>query len=229
MTFHFLGQSGFFVRIGEHELLIDPFLTGNDLAVDKPGDFSPSHILLTHGHADHYGDTEEIAERSGAMVVSSFEIAEYLGRKGISAHGMNPGGSFAFPFGRLKFTPAWHSNSLPDGTYGGMPMGLVLEAEGKRVYHAGDTALFSDMTLVARGGLDVAFLPIGDNFTMGPADALETVKLLQPKQVVPIHYNTFPVIEQDAAAFKRAVENETDAEVVVLAPGERLELQFETT
>ena len=224
MIFHFLGQSGFFVRIGDHEILIDPFLTGNDLAVDKPDDFSPSHILLTHGHADHYGDTEEIAKRSGATVVTSFEIAEHLGQKEISAHGMNPGGSFVFPFGKLKFTPAWHSNSLPDGTYGGMPMGLTLEAEGKRVYHAGDTALFSDMTLVARGGLDVAFLPIGDNFTMGPADALEVVKLLRPKQAVPMHYNTFPLIEQDAEAFKTMVENETDTEVVVLRPGERLEL-----
>lgn len=224
MIFRFLGQSGFFVQIGEHELLIDPFLTGNDLAVDKPDDFSPPYILLTHGHADHYGDTEEIAKRSGATVVSSFEIAEYLSQKEISAHGMNPGGSFAFPFGKLKFTPAWHSNSLPDGTYGGMPMGLTLEAEGKRVYHAGDTALFSDMTLIARGGLDLAFLPIGDNFTMGPTDALEAVKLLQPKQVVPVHYNTFPVIEQDAEAFRTMVENETDAEVVVLKPGERLEL-----
>ncbi len=224
MTFHFLGQSGFSVRIGEHELLIDPFLTGNDLAVDKPDDFSPSHILLTHGHADHYGDTEEIAERSGATVVSSFEIAQYLEQKGIGAHGMNPGGSFAFPFGRVKFTPAWHSNSLPDGTYGGMPMGVVLELEGKRIYHAGDTGLFSDMALIGRGGLDAALLPIGDNYTMGPEDALEAVKLLNPKRVVPMHYNTFPVIEQDPEAFKRSVESETDARVTVLQPGEALEL-----
>ena len=224
MLFHFLGQAGFFVRIGEHELLIDPFLSGNGSAVDKPDDFSPSHILLTHGHADHYGDTEAIAKRCGATVVSSFEIVNYLSQKGIEGHGMNPGGSFQFPFGRLKFTPAWHSNSLPDGTYGGMPMGLVLEAEGKRVYHAGDTALFSDMQLIARKGIDLAFLPIGDNFTMGPADAVEAVKLLQPKQVVPIHYNTFPVIEQDADAFKQKVERETDARCVVLQPGERLEL-----
>lgn len=222
MIFHYLGQSGFFVQTGEHELLIDPFLTGNGLAVDKPEDFSPSYILLTHGHADHYGDTEAIAQRSGATVVSSFEIASYVSDKGLHAHGMNPGGSFEFPFGRVTFTPAWHSNSLPDGTYGGMPMGLTLEAEGKRIYHAGDTALFSDMQLIARKPLDLALLPIGDNYTMGPADALEAVKLLQPKRVVPVHYNTFPVIEQDADAFKKTVENETDAEVVVLQPGERL-------
>lgn len=224
MLFHFLGQAGFFVRIGAHELLIDPFLSENGKAVDKPEDFSPSHILLTHGHADHYGDTEAIAERGGATVVSSAEIATYVGKKGIAGHGMNVGGGFEFPFGRVSFTPAWHSNSLPDGSYGGMPMGLVLEAEGKRVYHAGDTALFSDMQLIARGGIDLALLPIGDNFTMGPADAVEAVKLLKPKQVVPIHYGTFALIEQDPQAFKRRIESETDAEVIVLQPGESLEL-----
>lgn len=224
MLFHFLGQAGFFVRIGAHELLIDPFLSGNGQAVDKPEDFSPSHILLTHGHADHYGDTEAIAERGGATVVSSAEIATYVGKKGVAGHGMNVGGGFEFPFGRVTFTPAWHSNSLPDGTYGGMPMGLVLEAEGKRVYHAGDTALFSDMQLIARGGIDLALLPIGDNFTMGPADAVEAVKLLKPRRVVPIHYGTFALIEQDPQAFKRRVESETDAEVIVLQPGESLEL-----
>ncbi len=224
MIFHFLGQSGFFVQVGDHELLIDPFLTGNGQAVAKAEDFSPSHILLTHAHADHYGDTEAVARRSGAVVVSSFEVVSYLGKKDLKGHGMNVGGGFDFPFGRVTFTPAWHSNSLPDGTYAGTPTGIVLEAEGKRVYHAGDTALFSDMKLIARGGIDLAFLPIGDNFTMGPADALEAVKLLRPKKVVPIHYNTFPVIEQDADTFKRAVENETDAEVVVLKPGESLEL-----
>lgn len=224
MIFHFLGQSGFSVETGDHTLMIDPFLTGNGGAVDKPENFTPSHILLTHGHADHYGDTEEIAGRSGATVVSSAEIATYVGKKGLKGHGMNVGGGFEFPFGRVTFTPAWHSNSLPDGTYGGMPMGLILEAEGKRVYHAGDTALFSDMQLLARGGIDLAFLPIGDNFTMGPPDALGAIKFLKPKRVVPMHYNTFPVIEQDAEAFKRSAENETDAEVVVLKPGERLTL-----
>jgi L-ascorbate metabolism protein UlaG (beta-lactamase superfamily) len=224
MIFHFLGQSGFFVQVGDHKLLIDPFLTGNGRAVDKPEDFSPDYIMLSHGHGDHYGDTEAIAGRSGATVVSSFEIATYVGNKGLKSHGMNIGGGHDFPFGRVVFTPAWHSNSLPDGSYGGMPMGIVLEAEGKRVYHAGDTALFSDMALVGRTPLDLALLPIGDNYTMGPDDALEAVKLLNPKRVVPIHYNTFPLIEQDAEAFKTRVESETDAKVTVLAPGERLEL-----
>jgi len=224
MIFHFLGQSGFFVQTGDHTLLIDPFLTGNGGAVDKPEDFSPPYILLTHGHADHYGDTEAIAARSGATVVSSVEIATYVGKKGLTGHGMNVGGGFEFPFGRVTFTPAWHSNSLPDGTYGGMPMGLILEAEGKRVYHAGDTALFSDMQLLARKPIDLAFLPIGDNFTMGPPDAVEAIRLLNPKRVVPMHYNTFPVIAQDVDAFKEKAERETGISVTVLKPGERLEL-----
>lgn len=224
MIFRFLGQSGFSVQTGDFELLIDPFLTGNPKAIDSPEAFSPGYILLTHGHGDHYGDTETIAERSGATVVSSFEIAEYVSDKGLQSHGMNPGGGHDFPFGRVIFTPAWHSNSLPDGTYAGMPMGLVLEAEGKRVYHAGDTALFSDMALIARKPLDLVLLPIGDNYTMGPDDALEAVKILRPKRVVPIHYNTFPLIAQDPEAFRRRVEAETDAQVTVLAPGERLDL-----
>lgn len=224
MIFHFLGQSGFFVRIGEHELLIDPFLTGNDKAVDKPEDFSPSYIILTHAHGDHYGDTEAIAKRSGATVISSFEVVTYLGKKDIQGQPMNVGGQATFPFGTVKYTPAWHSNSLPDGTYAGMPSGIILGLEGKRIYHAGDTALFSDMALIGRGGLDLAILPIGDMLTMGPDDAVEAVKLLQPKQVIPVHYNTFPFIEQDANAFKKKVESETDASVTVLQPGESLEL-----
>ena len=224
MIFQFLGQSGFFVQTGEHELLIDPFLTGNDKAVQQPEDFSPSYIILTHAHGDHYGDTESIAKRSGAVVVSSFEVVTYLGKKDIKGQPLNIGGRVTLPFGTVKQTPAWHSNSLPDGTYAGMPAGVILELEGKRIYHAGDTGLFSDMTLIGQGGLDLAILPIGDLLTMGPEDALEAVKLLKPKQVIPVHYNTFPMIEQDAAAFKAAVENETDAEVVVLKPGERLTL-----
>ena len=224
MIFHFLGQSGFFVQTGEHDLLIDPFLTGNDKAVDRPEDFSPSYILLTHAHSDHYGDTEEIAARSGATVVASFEVVTYLGKKDIKGQPLNIGGRVALPFGSVKQTPAWHSNSLPDGTYAGMPAGLVLEAEGKRIYHAGDTGLFGDMAMIGQGGLDLAILPIGDLLTMGPADALEAVKLLKPKQVIPVHYNTSPRIEQDAGAFKAQVERETDAEVVILNPGERLTL-----
>ncbi len=224
MTFHFLGQSGFFVQTGDYEFLIDPFLTGNDTAADKPGDFSPAYIILTHAHGDHYGDTEAIATRSGATVVASYEVVTYLGKKDVKGQPLNIGGEVTLPFGTVKQTPAWHSNSLPDGSYAGMPAGILLGLEGKRIYHAGDTGLFSDMAMIGRGGLDLAILPIGDLLTMGPKDALEAVKLLKPKQVIPVHYNTFPMIEQDAEAFKARVENETDAEVVILNPGERLTL-----
>lgn len=224
MILTYLGHSGFRIETNGHELLIDPFLSGLEGAKHKPEDFSPSHILLTHAHGDHYGDTEEIAKRAGSTVVSSFEIVNYIGKKDIQGHGMNPGGGFEFPFGRVSFTPAWHSSSFPDGTYGGMPMGIVLEIEGKRLYHAGDTALFSDMKLIGRKGLDIAMLPIGGNFTMGPEDAVEAVTLLEPKTAVPMHYNTFPVIEQDAGAFGAEVERRTGSACRVLSPGESLEL-----
>ena len=224
MKITFLGQSGFHIETEGHSVLIDPFLTGNELAVNSPDEFSPSHIVLTHAHPDHYGDTEDIAKRSGATVVASFEVVNYLGEKDIQGHPMNVGGSFDFPFGKVTYTPAWHSNSLPDGTYAGMPSGLILEIGGKRIYHAGDTALFSDMKLITRGGIDLAMLPIGDNFTMGPADALEAVKLIEPKEVIPVHYNTFEVIQQDPDAFKASVESQTNSGCTVLSPGESLNL-----
>jgi L-ascorbate metabolism protein UlaG (beta-lactamase superfamily) len=225
VKFTFLGQSGFHVHSGDHNLLIDPFLTGNPLATAKAEDFSPAYIILTHAHGDHFGDTETIAKRSGCVVISSFEVITYLEGKDIVGHPMNIGGGYTFPFGRLTYTPAWHSNSLPDGSYAGMPSGVVLEAEGKRVYHAGDTALFLDMELIGKRGLDLALLPIGDNFTMGPEDALEAVKLLKPKVVVPIHYNTFELIEQDPYAFKAAVEEHAPGtRCQVLEPGGSIEV-----
>lgn len=224
MNLTFYGHAACQLHVAGHELLIDPFLSDNPHTDADPAAFSPSFIILTHGHGDHYGDVETIAQKSGATVISSFEIVNYLSAKGITGHGMNPGGGFDFPFGRVKFTPAWHSNSLPDGSYGGMPMGVVIEAEGKRLYHAGDTVLFGDMALIAKGGIDLALLPIGDNFTMGPDDALEAVRLLNPKQVIPTHYDTFDLIKQDAQAFKRQVETHTESRCTVLAPNETLEL-----
>ena len=224
MKLTYYGHSAFGVETARHTLLIDPFISDNPHTEVAADSLTPSYILLTHAHGDHVGDTVEIAKRTGAKVISSFEIVNYLAKQGVQGHGMNPGGPTEFAFGRVNFTPAWHSSSFPDGTYGGMPMGVVVESEGKRVYHAGDTALFSDMALIGRKGLDLALLPIGSNFTMDPADALEAVKLLKPKQVVPIHYNTFPPIEQDVAAFKQAVETETDAECVILGAEEVLTL-----
>ena len=223
MKLTYYGHSALQLETGDHTLLVDPFISDNPHTDAAPEDFTPDYIVLTHAHGDHVGDTEALAGRTGATIISSFEIANYYG-KDLKVHPMNPGGSYEFPFGKVNFTPAWHSSSFPDGTYGGMPMGVVIQAGGKRVYHAGDTALFSDMALIGRGGLDVAFLPIGSNFTMGPDDAVEAVKLLKPKQVVPVHYNTFDPIKQDAEAFKRAVEAQTDAECVVMQAGEVLAL-----
>lgn len=222
MKLTFLGHAAVRIEAGEHEILIDPFLKENPRAALGPDDVSPDYIVLTHGHGDHVGDTVELAERTGATVVSCPEICGWLGERGVESHAMNIGGPYQFPFGSVRFTPAWHSSSLPDGTYGGMPMGVVLEVGARRVYHAGDTALFSDMALIGELGLDVALLPIGGNFTMGPECAVRAAKLLRARRVVPIHYDTFPVIRQDAHAFKRKVEEETDSECVVLEPGQAL-------
>lgn len=224
MKLTYYGHSAFKLETAEHTLLIDPFISDNPHTDEAPENLTPDYIILTHAHGDHLGDTVAIAKRSGATVISSFEIVNYLGKQDVEGHGMNPGGAVSFPFGRVNFTPAWHSSSFPDGTYGGMPMGVVLESDGKRIYHAGDTALFSDMALIGKKPLDLALLPIGSNFTMDPDDALEAVKLLKPKKVVPIHYNTFDAIKQDAAAFKKAVEAESDAECVILGAGEVLTL-----
>ena len=224
MKLTYYGHSAFKLETEQHTLLIDPFISNNPHTDATPEDFSPDYIILTHAHGDHLGDTVEIAKRSRAELISSFEIVNYLAERDVKGHGMNPGGATKFPFGKVNFTPAWHSNSFPDGSYGGMPMGVVLESDGKRLYHAGDTALFSDMGLIGKKPLDVALVPIGSNFTMDPEDALEAVKLLKPKQVVPIHYNTFPPIKQDSEAFKKAVEAQTDAECVVLKAGEVLTL-----
>jgi len=224
MKLRFLGHSGFQITDGGHEVVIDPFMSQNPATSVEASEVAPSHILLSHAHGDHYGDTPAIAERTGAAVVGAVEIANYVSQRGMQGHGMNIGGGFAFPFGQVRFTPAWHSSSFPDGTYGGMPTGIVLEMGGKRIYHAGDTALFSDMRLIGRKGLDLAMLPIGDFFTMGPDDALEAVKLLAPKAVIPIHYGTFDPIRQDGGAFKARVESETDARCLVLEPGDDTEL-----
>lgn len=224
MRLRYLGQSGFQLDTDRHHIVFDPFITGNSITPVKLVEIEADYIVLSHAHGDHYGDTPAIAAATGATVISSAEIAGYVAAKGMNAHAMNIGGGHDFPFGRLTFTPAWHSSSFPDGTYGGMPMGSVLEVDGMRFYHAGDTALFSDMRLIGGPGLDVAMLPIGDNYTMGPDDAIEAIRLLQPTRVIPMHYNTFDAIRQDAGAFGRRVAEETDATCVVLLPGESVSL-----
>lgn len=221
MKLTYLSHSTFLLETGSHRLLFDPFLTGNDKAPVAAQDVACDFILLSHGHEDHTGDALEIAKRTGATIIANYEIAEYFGAKGAKTHGMNPGGAHVFPFGRVKLTIAHHTSSLNAGLdpiYLGVACGLVVDCGGKKLYHAGDTALFLDMQLIGRGGLDVALLPIGDNFTMGPEDALEALDYLKPKVAVPMHYNTWPPIAQDAAAFARAAQDRGH-HVEPLAPG----------
>lgn len=219
------GHAAFGLDVGGKRLLIDPFLTDNPAAAVKPDQVSADYILVSHGHADHVGDAVDIARRTKATVISNAEISRWFQAKGIETHAQHLGGGFAYPFGYLKLTPAMHGSGLPDGSYGGNPAGFLLTApDGKRLYFACDTGLFGDMRLIGEEGIDLAALPIGDNFTMGPDDALRAVKLIQPKHVIPIHYNTWGLIAQDPDAWAKRVKAETKAQPHVLKPGESLEI-----
>ncbi|MBI4514143.1 MAG: metal-dependent hydrolase [Gemmatimonadetes bacterium] len=223
ITFH--GHACFHIDAKDGtRIVIDPFLTGNPLADVKPNDLGAVHyILLTHGHGDHLGDTIAIAKRTGATVISTFEIVSFLQEKGVSKiHPLHIGGGYNFPFGRVKMTPALHGGMIDGdtGKYTTVPGGFLVHVDGKAIYHAGDTALIADMQLLA-GQVDTALLPIGDNFTMGPEDAVRAVEMIQPKVVIPMHYNTFDVIRQDPQAFARRVGSQ--AKVVILKPGESYE------
>lgn len=228
MKLHYHGHSCFEIEIGGYRILIDPFISGNGLAKVKPEELKPDFILLTHGHGDHVGDTISIAKQNDALVIAPHELAVWLSWQGVRTHGMSTGGGFNFPFGRVKMTQALHGSGFElvekkEIVYMGPPSGYLLTLEGKTVYHAGDTALFSDMKIINLGKpIDLALLPIGDNFTMGPEDALLAAEWLQAKQVVPMHYNTFPVIEQDPHAFAKQLK-EKGIKGTVLAAGESLE------
>ena len=222
-----LGHSCLLFESAGQTILIDPFLTGNPVAPLKATEVAADFILISHGHGDHIGDAVDIARRTGATVVANDEIATWLERThGLKAvHGMQHGGGFNFPFGRVKMTLAFHGSALPDGANGGNPGGfLITFKDGKKVYDAADTGLFGDMQLIGEEGIDLALLPIGDNFTMGPADALRAIKLLTPTRVVPIHYDTFPMIAQDAVTWAEHVRRETPCVPVVMKPGEWLEV-----
>jgi L-ascorbate metabolism protein UlaG (beta-lactamase superfamily) len=215
-----LGHGTWLVQSGGYKILLDPFLSDSPTAPVKAEEVEADYILISHGHFDHVGDAAAIARRRRATVVAIYEICDWLGKKhGVEkAEPMNLGGAVNLPFGRVKLTPALHSSTLPDGASGGNPGGFLLMLPEGRIYFACDTALFSDMKLHA-GGADVAVLPIGDRFTMGPDDAVEAVKLIQPKRVIPSHYNTWPPIEQDARAWAERVRRETAAEPIILDPG----------
>jgi L-ascorbate metabolism protein UlaG (beta-lactamase superfamily) len=215
-----LSHSGFHLDIDGVSVLVDPFLTGNPLATVSPDDLDADYILLTHGHGDHLGDTVPIARRTDAMVIGGWEIGEWMQRQGVQrTHAQNTGGGFMHPFGHAKFVKADHSSSFPDGTYAGQANGIVLTVANTRLYFAGDTALFSDMRLIGDLGIDVAFLPIGDNFTMGPDESLKAIELIRPKVAFPIHFNTFEVIQQDVAGWAQRVHNETTSRAIVIDPG----------
>ena len=227
LTYH--GQSTVTIETNGHHLVIDPFFSGNDKATTNPDDVKADFILLTHAHADHMLDAERIAKATGATIIATHELATYLSFKGLNVHPMNLGGQFEFSFGKVKMTQAFHSSSIIDEekqtiTYMGMPAGFLLTIEGKEIYHAGDTALFGDLALYgAHHEIDLAFLPIGDNFTMGPDDALIAADMLEAKAVVPIHYDTFDLIKQDANAFCEQIEAQGQTGHL-LAIGESLEL-----
>ncbi|MET0261873.1 MAG: metal-dependent hydrolase [Rariglobus sp.] len=226
MKITFYGHSCFLIETASARILIDPFLTDNTLAPVKAKDVRCDYILISHGHEDHTGDALEIAKANDATLIANYEIAEYFGAKGVKTHAMNPGGAFKFPFGRVKLTIAHHTSSLNAGLnpiYMGVPCGLVIEAEGLRIYHAGDTGLFLDMQLIGKHGLDLAIVPIGDNFTMGPEDAIEALDLLKPRLAVPMHYDTWENIAQDAEAFANTAAL-SGHKVSPMKPGETLKL-----
>jgi L-ascorbate metabolism protein UlaG (beta-lactamase superfamily) len=221
MEVRFLGHACFTLSDGgDTTVLIDPFLTGNPKAAIAAEDVAATTILLTHGHGDHLGDTVEIAKRTGATVVAITEIAGELGEEGLDVRDTNLGGTEKFDWGTVKLVPALHTSTTPKGTVSA-PAGLVVNFQDTVVYHLGDTALFSDLQLVGkRAPIDIALMCIGGHYTMDRTDAVQAASLVGAKTVIPCHYNTFPLVETDADAFKSDVESATGSNVVILEPGE---------
>ena|SRR3990170_1980101 len=213
----YLGHSGVLVSDGKHTVAIDPFLTGNPVATMKASDVRCTHIVVTHGHSDHLGDTAAIAKANKATVFAAFEIAEFLGEQGVKTEAGNPGGMITAPFGWVAFTQAFHSSSY-EGRYMGNPCGAIVHIGGQTVYHCGDTGLFGDMQLIGEiYQPDVAFIPVGDRYTMGPELASRAAEMIKPRIAVPIHYGTFPVLRPDASGFKPK-----GVDIHVMKPGQEL-------
>ncbi len=222
-TLTWLGHAAFSLHVAGLHVLVDPFLAENPAAASNPDSIPADFILVSHGHGDHVGDALAIAKRTGATIVSNAEIAGWFSKKAVKTHAQHLGGGHQHPFGYLKLTSAMHGSGLPDGSYGGNPAGFLLTLpEGKRIYLACDTGLFGDMALIGEEGIEIAALPIGDNYTMGPDDALRAVKLIRPVHVIPIHYNTWGLIAQDPDAWAARVKAETKTIPHVLKPGESL-------
>jgi L-ascorbate metabolism protein UlaG (beta-lactamase superfamily) len=227
ITYH--GHSCVQVSKNGKSIIIDPFLTGNSLAVVKAEEIEVQYVLLTHAHVDHLGDALTIAKRNNATVIATHELATYMGWQGVNAHGMNLGGAYEFDFGTVKMTPAFHSSGIvleeeKQIIYAGMPGGFLVTMGGKTLYHLGDTGLFSDLKLIGeRNDIDIAFVPIGDNYTMGPEDGLQAAEWVGAKLTVPVHYDTFPVIKQDANAFIGKLK-EKGLKGKVMKAGEEVEI-----
>lgn len=220
----YLSHSTFILDDGVHKLIIDPFITGNPTCPVKLDEIKVDFIALTHAHGDHLGDAITLSKSNDALVVAVNELANYMAENGCRAHNMHIGGGYNFPFGRLKFTIAHHGSSTSDGRYMGEPAGVVIKMGGATIYHTGDTALFLDMKLIGeRDHIDVMLVPIGDNFTMGIDDAVESVKFVNPELSIPMHYNTFPVIQADPFEFKLKLE-QIGKKCRVLEFGETLEV-----
>ena len=225
VTFTWFGHAALGLTTDGTQVLVDPFLAGNPAATVAPTAVHPQFILLSHGHGDHLGDTVSIAKRTGATVISNYELIEWLNKQGVQGHPQHLGGGYTYPFGYVKLTLALHGSALPDGSYGGNPCGfLITTNEGRKIYLACDTGLFGDMRLIGEEGIDLALLPIGDNFTMGPDDALRALGFIKPGRVVPIHYNTFDLIKQDPEAWSANVRQSRTAEPVVLKPGDWIDI-----
>lgn len=225
MKLTFLGHSAFLLTAPHIKALVDPFLSGNPLAAVPPDAMTEiTHIFVTHGHGDHLGDTEMIAKKCDSLVVCNAELSFFLKQKGLRTHAMHIGGRISMEFGSVKMVPALHGSGITVGNemiYGGNPCGFVIEADGKKVYHAGDTGLTKDMELLAEEGIHAALLPIGGNYTMDIRDAVRSVELIKPKLAIPMHYSTFELIKADPQVFKELVPG---AEVRILGIGDSLEL-----